>query len=132
MNKADLQEQLQDLKDRQDELKQYSADSLDYNSEEVKKELASNAKRIAQLEAQIKALDENAIEPGTENLVQLKVSFGNRFSARTGKEINKPQPVCFSYGEWQLFKESYERLGYQITEVINDPYGDAAELVSQD
>ena len=37
--------------------------------------------------------------------------------------------MTFSLGEWQLFKQSYKRLGYQITRVINDPYGDAASLV---
>ena len=70
-----------------------------------------------------------AVAPGTEKLVQIEAAFGNRFSARTGKEINKPQPMTFSLGEWQLFKQSYKRLGYQITRVINDPYGDAASLV---
>ena len=69
------------------------------------------------------------VAPGTEKLVQIEAAFGNRFSARTGKEINKPQPMVFSLGEWHLFKQSYKRLGYQITKVINDPYGDAASLV---
>lgn len=101
---------------------------------EQSEELINNAKEIVEIEAKLKTIEDmeankSKITPGTEKLVQLKVAFGNRFSARTGKEINKPQLVALSYGEWQLFKESYKRLGYQITEVINDPYEDATALV---
>lgn len=108
---------------------------------EQSEELINIAKEIAEIDAKIKTVEDMEtsteqvkaeIKPGTEKLVQLKVAFGNRFSARTGKEINKPQPVVLSFGEWQLFKESFKRLGYQITEVINDPFGDATALVEKD
>lgn len=129
-NKEDLQEQIQDLNDRQEELLDYQKNNPDYKPKEVAAELENNKKQITSLEKQLKTFEsmEN-IKPGTEKLVQIKAAFGNRFSARTGKEINKPQPMVFSFGEWQLFKDAYKRLGYQITEVINDPYGDATELI---
>lgn len=109
--------------------------STGYHPEEVKSELESVNEQIASIEAELKKFENmetnkpTTVAPGTEKLVQIEAAFGNRFSARTGKEINKPQPMTFSFGEWQLFKQSYKRLGYQITKVINDPYGDAASLV---
>ena len=128
----DRQEELKELK-----LKAVSSNNLAAFTAEQSEELINIAKEIAEIDAKIKTIEDMEakavqIKPGTEKLVQLKVAFGNRFSARTGKEINKPQPVVLSFGEWQLFKESYKRLGYQITEVINDPYGDATELVSKE
>ena len=71
------------------------------------------------------------VAKGTEKMVQVKISYGNRFDPRTGKEINKPVPQLFNYGEWQLFKKNYKLLGYAITEVINDPFGDAAGLIEK-
>lgn len=125
--------------DRQEELREAKQKAISSNNliaftKEQEEELISIVKEIAEIDAKLKAVEDMEtskvqIKPGTEKLVQLKVAFGNRFSSRTGKEINKPQPAVFSYGEWQLFKASYKRLGYQITEVINDPYGDATELV---
>ena len=123
------------MKDRQEALLQYKTNSPDYHPEEVKSELESVNKQIASIEAELKKFENmetnkpTTVAPGTEKLVQIEAAFGNRFSARTGKEINKPQPMVFSLGEWHLFKQSYKRLGYQITKVINDPYGDAASLV---
>lgn len=128
--------------DRQEELKEakkkaISSGNLIAFTAEQEEELLNIVKEVAEIDAKIKMAENmetntTQIKPGTEKLVQLKVAFGNRFSARTGKEINKPQLVVFSYGEWQLFKESFKRLGYQITSVINDPYGDAAELIEKE
>lgn len=96
------------------------------------KEIAEITSQISDVEKKLKALDKYQVEPGTENLVQVMISFGSRYSAKTGKEINKPQKMVFSYGEWLLFKQSYKRLGYTITKVINDPFDDAEELVEKD
>lgn len=132
----DRQEELKELK-----LKAIKSNNLTAFTAEQSEELINIAKEIAEIDAKIKTVEDMEtsteqvkaeIKPGTEKLVQLKVAFGNRFSARTGKEINKPQPVVLSFGEWQLFKESFKRLGYQITEVINDPFGDATALVEKD
>lgn len=105
--------------------------------QELNEQPIKDEKEIADITSQITDIDKKLtsavdIEPGTENLVQVMIAFGNRFSAKTGKEINKPQKMVFSFGEWQLFKQSFKRLGYQITEVINDPFNDAEELINKD
>lgn len=71
------------------------------------------------------------VPKGTEKLVQVKLSTGNRYDPKTGKEINKPVPQMFNYGEWQLFKKNYKLLGYTITEVMNDPFKDATPLIGK-
>ena len=71
------------------------------------------------------------VPKGTEKLVHVKLSTGNRFDPKTGKEINKPVPQTFNYGEWQLFKKNYKLLGYTITEVMNDPFKDATPLIGK-
>lgn len=129
---------IQDLKDRQEELQQFQLNNPEAFTAEQKKEFDSNAKELKTAETRL-AIVEEALKQNAQNannqsgedsqFVKLKIAFGNRFSRRTGKEINPPQPVSFTYGEWQLFKESYRRLGYEITDVINDPFGDAAALV---
>ena len=69
------------------------------------------------------------IPKGCENAVVLKVVKGRRFNPNTGAEESKPYQQVFSFSEWQNFKKHYVSLGYTITEVINDPFGDAAALV---
>lgn len=127
---------IQDLKDRQEELQQLQLNNPDAFTAEQKKEFDNNAKELKTAETRL-AIVEEALKQNVNNqsgedsqFVKLKIAFGNRYSRRTGKEINPPQPVSFTYGEWQLFKESYRRLGYEIAEVINDPFGDAAALVA--
>lgn len=130
---------IQDLKERQEELQQLQLNNPEAFTTEQKKEFDSNAKELKTAETRL-AIVEEALKQNAQNannqsgedsqFVKLKIAFGNRYSRRTGKEINPPQPVSFTYGEWQLFKESYRRLGYEITDVINDPFGDAAALVA--
>ena len=133
---------IQDLKDRQEELQQLQLSNPDAFTVEQKTEFNNNAEELKKAEARLavveEALKQNANNAATSSqsgedsqFVKLKIAFGNRFSRRTGKEINPPQPVSFTYGEWQLFKESYRRLGYEITAVINDPFGDAAGLIEE-
>lgn len=71
------------------------------------------------------------VPKGTEKLVRVKLSTGNRYDPKTGKEINKPVPQMFNYGEWQLFKKNYKLLGYTIVEVMNDPFKDATPLIDK-
>lgn len=127
---------IQDLKERQEELQQLQLNNPEAFTAEQKKEFDNNAKELKTAETRL-AIVEEALKQNVNNqsgedsqFVKLKIAFGNRYSRRTGKEINPPQPVSFTYGEWQLFKESYRRLGYEIAEVINDPFGDAAALVA--
>lgn len=124
------------MKERQEELQQLQLNNPEAFTAEQKKEFDNNVKELKTAETCL-AIIEEALKQNVNNqsgedsqFVKLKIAFGNRYSRRTGKEINPPQPVSFTYGEWQLFKESYRRLGYEIAEVINDPFGDAAALVA--
>lgn len=127
---------IQDLKDRQEELQQLQLSNPDAFTAEQKKEFDNNAKELKNAEARLLLVEEalkqnvSAQEAKTASeKVVVMVAFGDRFSKRTGKEVNPPQKRYFSYGEWQLFKANHKLLGYAITGVINDPYGDAAGLV---
>lgn len=127
---------IQDLKDRQEELQQLQLSNPDAFTAEQKKEFDNNAKELKNAEARLLLVEEalkqnvSAQEAKTaSDKVVVMVAFGDRFSKRTGKEVNPPQKRYFSYGEWQLFKANHKLLGYAITDVINDPYGDAAGLV---
>lgn len=128
---------IQDLKDRQEELQQLQLSNPDAFTAEQKKEFDNNAKELKTAEARLAIVEETlkqnvsaAQEAKTASeKVVVMVAFGDRYSKRTGKEINPPQKRYFSYGEWQLFKANHKLLGYAITGVINDPYGDAASLV---
>lgn len=71
------------------------------------------------------------VAKGTEKLVQVKISMGNRFDPKTGKEINKAVPQSFNFGEWELFKKNHKQLGYTIVEVMNDPFKDATPLINK-
>lgn len=125
------------MKDRQEELQQLQLSNPDAFTAEQKKEFDDNAKELKTAEARLaiveEALKQNVsaqeVAKTASEKVVVMVAFGDRFSKRTGKEVNPPQKRYFSYGEWQLFKANHKLLGYSITGVINDPYGDAADLV---
>lgn len=98
--------------------------------------LSEVTEAIVDLEEQIELApeDENPkyeVPKGTEKMVHVKLSTGNRYDPKTGKEINKPVPQMFTFGEWELFKKNYKLLGYTITEVMNDPFKDAAALIGK-
>ena len=127
---------IQDLKDRQEELLQLQLDNPDAFTVEQKTEFDKNAKDLKAAEARLavveEALKQNASSTSTDSTsgkVVAMVAFGDRFSKRTGKEVNPPQKRYFSFGEWQVFKQNYKLLGYSITDIINDPFGGAADLV---
>ena len=138
MNKAELQELIQDLKDRQEELQQLQLSNPDAFTVEQKTEFDNNAEELKKAEARLavveEALKQNVFSTPadkSDNAVVVMVAFGDRFSKRTGKEVNPPQKRYFSFGEWQVFKQNYKLLGYSITAVINDPFGDAAGLIEE-
>ena len=138
MNKAELQELIQDLKDRQEELQQLQLSNPDAFTVEQKTEFDNNAEELKKAEARLavveEALKQNVFSTPadkSDKAVVVMVAFGDRFSKRTGKEVNPPQKRYFSFGEWQVFKQNYKLLGYSITAVINDPFGDAAGLIEE-
>ena len=129
---------IQDLKDRQEELQQLQLSNPDAFTVEQKTEFDNNAEELKKAEARLavveEALKQNVFSTPadkSDNVVVVMVAFGDRFSKRTGKEVNPPQKRYFSFGEWQVFKQNYKLLGYSITAVINDPFGDAAGLIEE-
>lgn len=124
------------MKDRQEELQQLQLSNPDAFTVEQKTEFDNNAKELKKAEARLaiveEALKQNASNVSADNKsgkVVVMVAFGDRFSKRTGKEVNPPQKRYFSFGEWQVFKQNYKLLGYSVTSVVNDPFGDAAGLI---
>lgn len=71
------------------------------------------------------------VAEGTEKLIQVSLIRGRRYDPATGKLLSKPFIQMFTHSEWQLFKKNFKGLGYTITAVHNDPYGDAAALVTK-
>ena len=129
---------IQDLKDRQEELQQLQLSNPDAFTVEQKTEFDNNAEELKKAEARLavveEALKQNVFSTPadkSDKAVVVMVAFGDRFSKRTGKEVNPPQKRYFSFGEWQVFKQNYKLLGYSITAVINDPFGDAASLIEE-
>ena len=127
---------IQDLKDRQEELQQLQLSNPDAFTVEQKTEFDNNAEELKAAETRLavveEALKQNVFSTPadkSDKAVVVMVAFGDRFSKRTGKEVNPPQKRYFSFGEWQVFKQNYKLLGYSITAVINDPFGDAAGLI---
>lgn len=127
---------IQDLKDRQEELQQLQLSNPDAFTVEQKTEFDNNAEELKAVETRLavveEALKQNVFSTPADKsnkAVVVMVAFGDRFSKRTGKEVNPPQKRYFTFGEWQVFKQNYKLLGYSITAVINDPFGDAAGLV---
>ena len=127
---------IQDLKDRQEELQQLQLSNPDAFTVEQKTEFDNNAEELKKAEARLAVVEEALTQNDfstpadkSDNAVVVMVAFGDRFSKRTGKEVNPPQKRYFSFGEWQVFKQNYKLLGYSITAIINDPFGDAAGLV---
>ena len=124
------------MKDRQEELQQLQLSNPDAFTVEQKTEFDNNAEELKKAEARLavveEALKQNVFSTPadkSDKAVIVMVAFGDRFSKRTGKEVNPPQKRYFSFGEWQVFKQNYKLLGYSITAIINDPFGDAAGLI---
>lgn len=126
------------MKDRQEELQQLQLSNPDAFTVEQKTEFDNNAEELKKAEARLavveEALKQNVFSTPadkSDEAVVVMVAFGDRFSKRTGKEVNPPQKRYFSFGEWQVFKQNHKLLGYSITAVINDPFGDAAGLIEE-
>lgn len=140
--KEQLQQELKELSSEKEQLLQAKkADEKAFTNEQQAR-LSKVTEDIIDLEEQIELAPadeapktattaEYEVPKGTEKLVHIKLSTGNRYDPKTGKEINKPVPQTFNYGEWQLFKKNYKLLGYTIVEVMNDPFKDATPLIDK-
>ena len=140
--KKQLQQELKELSSEKEQLLQAKKANEKAFTKEQQARLSKVTEDIVDLEEQIELApaDETPetattvkyeVPKGTEKLVHVKLSTGNRYDPKTGKEINKPVPQTFNYGEWQLFKKNYKLLGYTIVEVMNDPFNDAVPLVNK-
>ena len=140
--KKQLQQELKELSSEKEQLLQAKKANEKAFTKEQQARLSKVTEDIVDLEEQIELAPADEapktattakyeVPKGTEKLVQVKLSTGNRYNPKTGKEINKPVPQMFNYGEWQLFKKNYKLLGYTIVEVMNDPFKDATPLIDK-
>ena len=140
--KKQLQQELKELSSEKEQLLQAKKADEKAFTKEQQARLSKVTEDIVDLEEQIELAPADEapktattakyeVPKGTEKLVQVKLSTGNRYDPKTGKEINKPVPQTFNYGEWQLFKKNYKLLGYTIVEVMNDPFKDATPLIDK-
>ena len=140
--KKQLQQELKELSSEKEQLLQAKKADEKAFTKEQQARLSKVTEDIVDLEEQIELAPADEAPKtattakyeapkGTEKLVHVKLSTGNRYDPKTGKEINKPVPQMFNYGEWQLFKKNYKLLGYTITEVMNDPFKDATALIGK-
>lgn len=137
--KKQLQQELKELSSEKAQLLQAKKANEKAFTKEQQARLNEVTEAVVDMEEQIELAPEDEapeakkyeVPKGTEKLVQVKLSTGNRFDPKTGKEINKPIPQMFNYGEWELFKKNYKLLGYTITEVMNDPFKDATPLIGK-
>lgn len=126
-----MQKELEQLNSEKEQLLQIKNASEKNFTEEQQARLSDVTEAIFDLEEQIELAPSEKIAKGTEKMVQVRLISGNRFDPKTGKEIRTPSFQMFNFGEWELFKKNYKRLGYTITEVVNDPFKDAAQLINK-
>jgi hypothetical protein len=134
--KKQLQQELKELSSEKEQLLQAKKANEKSFTKEQQARLNEVTEAVVDLEEQIELApnDEKAtytVPKGTEKMVHVMLSTGNRYDPKTGKEINKPLPQMFTFGEWQLFKKNYKLLGYTVTAVMNDPFNDAKELIDK-
>lgn len=140
MKKLELKE-LQALTDEQ--LTKYKAEAEDYKTKLEAKKADTKAWTKAmqdELDAVVLSivdaddvLEERKAKATKDKTAPVKVKIvrGRRYNPNTGKEESFPYEQTFNYNEWQLFKKHHKGLGYVILEAVEDPYGDAAELVQK-
>ena len=136
--KKQLQQELKELSSEKEQLLQVKKANEKAFTKEQQARLSEVTEAIVDLEEQIELAPEDKapeakyeVPKGTEKMVHVKISTGNRFDPKTGKEINHPILQMFNFGEWNLFKKNYKLLGYTIVEVMNDPFKDATPLIEK-
>lgn len=125
--------QKEQLEAKKMELLQLKSD--DKLTDKQQEQLNDIAVKLVDLDEEIEKFSSNSkyeVPKGTENHVHLSIVRGNRFSAKTGKEVNPPYVQIFSRGEFEVFKQSFKNLGYTVVSVLHDPTGEASSLISKD
>lgn len=109
---------------RKNELEALKAKGGDTWTNNLQEELNDIAVYLVDIDDALQGQKKNVYKPaaGTENLVHVKMVRGRRFNPRTGKEESKPYVQMFTFSEWLLFKINYKGLGYEIEEILYNPY----------
>lgn len=109
---------------RKNELEALKAKGGDTWANNLQEELNDIAVYLVDIDDALQGQKKNVYKPaaGTENLVHVKMVRGRRFNPRTGKEESKPYVQMFTFSEWLLFKINHKGLGYEIEEILYNPY----------
>lgn len=109
---------------RKNELEALKAKGGDTWTNNLQEELNDIVVYLVDIDDALQGQKKNVYKPaaGTENLVHVKMVRGRRFNPRTGKEESKPYVQMFTFSEWLLFKINYKGLGYEIEEILYNPY----------
>lgn len=109
---------------RKNELEALKAKGGDTWTNNLQEELNDIAVYLVDIDDALQGQKKNVYKPaaGTENLVHVKMVRGRRFNPRTGKEESKPYVQMFTFSEWLLFKINHKGLGYEIEEILYNPY----------
>ena len=109
---------------RKNELEALKAKGGDTWTNNLQEELNDIAVYLVDIDEALQSQKKNVYKPaaGTENLVHVKMVQGRRFNPRTGKEESKPYVQMFTFSEWLLFKINHKGLGYEIEEILYNPY----------
>lgn len=109
---------------RKNELEALKAKGGDTWTNNLQEELNDIAVYLVDIDDALQGQKKNVYKPaaGTENLVHVKMVRGRRFNPRTGKEESRPYVQMFTFSEWLLFKINHKGLGYEIEEILYNPY----------
>ena len=130
-SKSQLQQELSKLQEVKDKLVKAKNETPAKFTTGMQTKLDEITEAIVDLEEQIELAADYVPEKGTEKCVHLKVVKGRRFNPRTGKEESAPYTQIFTPNEYNLFKQYYALIGYQVIEVLHDPTGTAEALISK-
>lgn len=109
---------------RKNELEALKAKGGDTWTNNLQEELNDIAVYLVDIDEALQGQKKNVYKPaaGTENHVHVKMVRGRRFNPYTGKEESKPYVQMFTFSEWLLFKINHKGLGYEIEEILYNPY----------
>lgn len=109
---------------RKNELEALKTKGGDTWTNNLQEELNDIAVYLVDIDEALQGQKKNVYKPaaGTENRVHVKMVRGRRFNPYTGKEESKPYVQMFTFSEWLLFKINHKGLGYEIEEILYNPY----------
>lgn len=82
------------------------------------------------LESVSKKKKNYTVKKGEENYIHLLLVQGRRFNASTGVEQSTPFVQIYTRNEWMLYKDHLSPLGYEIVEVLHDPFNIVKDYIN--